>query len=73
MVGSNSTCWTVLRFHVGTNQDSAHELNQHQLCMVCDLCIVAERAGRYASRKEKLAVDIEALAVMNTSAPGVYL
>ncbi len=40
--------------------------------MVCNLCIAAERAGRYASLKDKSVVDVEVLDVMNTNDSLVY-
>ena len=53
-------------------QDSAHELNQHQIYTVCNPCIAAEDAGRYASLKDKSVVDVEELDVMNTNDSLVY-
>ena len=53
-------------------QDCGHELNEDEIGMICDLCIAEEVAGRFASRKDKSVVDLEALDVMNTSVAEVY-
>ena len=53
-------------------QGCGHELNQNEIGTVCDLCIAEEVAGRYASRRDKSVVDMEALDVINTSDPAVY-
>ena len=53
-------------------QGCGHELTRDEIGTICDLCVAEEIAGRYASRKVKSVVDMEALDVMNTSDPAVY-
>ena len=53
-------------------ESCGHELNQDEIGTKCDLCIAGEVAGRYASRKNKSVIDMEALDVMNTSDLSVY-
>ena len=60
------------RFGEPLCQGCGHELNRDEIGTVCDLCIAEEIAGRYASRKHKSVVDMEALDVMNTDDPAVY-
>ena len=60
------------RFGAPLCQGCGHELNQDEIGTTCELCIAEEVAGRYASRKDKSVVDMEALDVMNTSDPDTY-
>ena len=60
------------RFGAPLCQGCGHELNRDEIGTVCDLCIAEEIAGRYASRKDKSVVDMEALDVMNTDDSAVY-
>ena len=62
----------IARFGEPLCQGCGHELDRDEIGTVCHLCIAEEIAGRYASRKSKSAVDMEALDVMNTSDPAVY-
>ena len=60
------------RFGAPLCQGCGHELSRDEIGTICDLCIAEEVAGRYARRKDKSVVDMEALDVMNTSDPAVY-
>ena len=60
------------RFGAPLCQGCGHELSRDEIGTVCDLCIAEEVAGRYAGRKDKSVVDMEALDVMNTNDPAVY-
>ena len=53
-------------------QSCGHELGQDEIGTVCDLCIAEEVAGRYAGRKDKSVVDMEALDVMNAEYEAEY-
>ncbi len=48
-------------------ESCGHELTRDEIGTKCDLCLAEEVAGRYASRKNKSVIDMEALDVMNTS------